>query len=79
MLSMSGRSIVSLRPSWSFYADRFALKRLPIESPTQTSYAIITVKNRTLSPAIERFIECAREVTKPKDVASWCGARKIAV
>ena len=48
------------------YADRFALKRLPIEFPTQMSYAIITLKNRTLSPAVDRFIECAREVAKSK-------------
>src|SRR5215813_7321628 len=67
LLSMSGRFIVSLpRSIVELYADRFALKRLPIEFPTQTSYAIITLKNRTLSPAIERFIACAREVTKSK-------------
>jgi DNA-binding transcriptional LysR family regulator len=66
-LSMSGRFIVALPLSIvELYADRFALKRLPIEFPTEMSYAIITLKNRTLSPAVERFIKCAREVTKSK-------------
>jgi DNA-binding transcriptional LysR family regulator len=66
-LSISGRFIVALpRSIVELYADQFALKRLPIEFPTQTSYAIVTLKNRTLSPAVERFIECAREVTKSK-------------
>ena len=37
-------------------ASRFA-------HPT-VSVAIVTVKNRTLSPVVERFIACAREVTK---------------
>jgi hypothetical protein len=27
--------------------------------------AVVTLKNRTLSPVVERFIECAREVTRP--------------
>jgi hypothetical protein len=46
------------------YADRLALKRLPIEFETQMSYAIVTLKNRTLSLTVERFIEHAREVAK---------------
>jgi DNA-binding transcriptional LysR family regulator len=69
-LSMSGRFIVALpRSIVELYADRFALRRLPIEfpaHPTQKSYSIITLKNRTLSPAVERSIECAREVAKLK-------------
>lgn len=65
LLSMSGRFIVALpRSIMELYADRFALKRLPIEFPTPMSYTIITLKNRTLSPAVERFIECAREIAK---------------
>ena len=27
--------------------------------------AILTLKNRTLSPVVERFVKCAREVAKP--------------
>ena len=65
-LSMSGRFIVALpRSIAELYADHFGLKRLPIEFPTRLSYALVTLKNRTLSPAVERFIECAREIAKP--------------
>jgi DNA-binding transcriptional LysR family regulator len=46
-----------------FYAERFALKRLPIELPIEPfSVAIVTLKNRTISPVAQRFIDCAREV-----------------
>jgi DNA-binding transcriptional LysR family regulator len=63
---MGGRFVVAMPLSLAkLYADRFALTLLPIEFPTQMSYAIITLKNRTLSPTVERFIDCAREVAKP--------------
>jgi DNA-binding transcriptional LysR family regulator len=46
-----------------FYAERFALKRLPIELPIEPfSVAIVTLKNRTISPVAQLFIDCAREV-----------------
>lgn len=32
---------------------------------TQSSIGIITLKNRTLSPLAQLFIDCAREVAKP--------------
>jgi DNA-binding transcriptional LysR family regulator len=45
------------------YGDRFSLKVLPIDLPVRPwLVAIVTLKNRTLSPVVERFIECAREV-----------------
>jgi DNA-binding transcriptional LysR family regulator len=76
-LSMSGRFIVALpRSIVDLYADRFALKRLPMEFQTQMSYAIVTLKNRTLSPAVERFIECAREVTKSGTGPPATGAKR---
>jgi DNA-binding transcriptional LysR family regulator len=41
------------------------LKVLPVELPERPwRIAIGTLKNRTLSPVVERFIACAREVTK---------------
>ena len=47
------------------HADRFALKVLPIEMPSWPWLVVaLTLKNRTLSPVVERFIECAREVAK---------------
>jgi DNA-binding transcriptional LysR family regulator len=47
----------------NFYAERFALKRLPIELPIEPfSVAIVTLKNRTISPVAQLFIDYAREV-----------------
>jgi len=43
-----------------------ALKVLPVKLPVRPwTVAIATLRNRTLSPVVERFIECAREVSKP--------------
>jgi DNA-binding transcriptional LysR family regulator len=42
-----------------------SLKVLPIKLPVRPwPVAIATLKRRTLSPVVERFIECAREVAK---------------
>jgi len=47
------------------YRDRYGLKALPVVLPDRPwPVVIMTVKNRTPSPAVERFIECAREVAK---------------
>jgi DNA-binding transcriptional LysR family regulator len=49
-----------------FYSDRFALKKLPIELPIQPfAVAIVTLKNRTISPVAQLFVDCAREVASP--------------
>jgi len=46
-------------------AHRYGITVLPIELSHQPwPAAIVTVKNRTLGPAVERFIACAREVAK---------------
>ena len=42
-----------------------SLKALPIKLPARPwLVTIVTLKNRTLSPVVERFIECTREVAK---------------
>ncbi|HMH74283.1 MAG TPA: LysR family transcriptional regulator substrate-binding protein, partial [Bradyrhizobium sp.] len=42
-----------------------SLKVLPVDLPVRPwPVNIVMLKNRTLSPVVERFIECAREVTK---------------
>jgi DNA-binding transcriptional LysR family regulator len=47
------------------------LKELPINLPVRPwLVAILTLKNRTLSPVVERFVKCAREVAKPFTKAS---------
>ena len=48
-----------------FNADRFSLKVLPLDLPAPPwPVTVVTLKSRTLSPAVERFIECARRMTK---------------
>src|SRR5215212_6477201 len=47
-------------------AARYALTTLPVEFSTQALPAgILTLKNRTLSPVVERFLTIAREVARP--------------
>jgi DNA-binding transcriptional LysR family regulator len=44
---------------------RHSLKVLPVSLPVRPwPLAIMTLRNRTLSPVVERFVECAREVAK---------------
>jgi DNA-binding transcriptional LysR family regulator len=48
-----------------YSADRFALKRLPIRLDVQPlSIGIVTLKDRTISPAAQLFIETARAVAR---------------
>ena len=49
-----------------FVPDHLLLKVLPIELPrAQLPIAIVTLKNRTLSPAAQLFIDCVRTLAKP--------------
>jgi len=44
-------------------AKRYALKRLPIQLSIKPSpVAVVTLRNRALTPAVQVFIECAREI-----------------
>jgi DNA-binding transcriptional LysR family regulator len=66
-LVASGQFITALPKS---IADQYSLKVLPIQLTAQPwSVAIFTLKNRTLSPVVERFIEHVRDVTQPMRVA----------
>jgi DNA-binding transcriptional LysR family regulator len=54
-----------------FNRSHFALKILPVELPLKPwPVAIVTLKNRTVSPVVGRFIECVRDVAK-----SWRARR----
>jgi DNA-binding transcriptional LysR family regulator len=45
--------------------DHYAITQLPVDLPaSQLSAAIVTLRNRTLSPVVERFLACVREVAK---------------
>jgi len=49
-----------------FGAERLLLKPLPVKLPKwQLPVAILTLKNRTLSPVAQLFINCAREIVGP--------------
>jgi hypothetical protein len=49
-------------------AERYSLKILPVELNVRPwSVVIISLKNRTLSPVVQRFIECCRDVQKSVD------------
>jgi DNA-binding transcriptional LysR family regulator len=66
-LLASGR-FLSIVPGsvFRFPASNPGLKRLPIDLPTtRTPVAVITLKNRTLSPVAQVFIDCARKLVKP--------------
>jgi DNA-binding transcriptional LysR family regulator len=65
-LAASGKFITAIPFSMlRANADQFGLKALPIKLPLRPwPVAIVMLKNRTLSPIVDRFIECAREVGK---------------
>jgi hypothetical protein len=49
-----------------FTGLHMAIKALPIELPSaHTRIGIVTLKNRTLTPVAQLFLDCAREAAKP--------------
>ena len=72
ILSMRGHFIAVLPASiLRFNPGLYALKELPLDLPMpQWPASIVTLKNRTLSPPVERFIECARDVASVMDPPS---------
>ena len=49
-----------------FPTRRSEIKVLPVDLPmARLPNRIVTLKNRTLSPVAQLFIDCAREVAKP--------------
>jgi DNA-binding transcriptional LysR family regulator len=57
------RSASSLRLS----GKRFSIKALPVDLPIRPVHVgIVTLKNRTISPAGQLFIECARRIAKQR-------------
>ena len=54
-----------------------AIKALPIDLPdSQIPVGIITLKNRTLTPVAQLFIDCAREVARPMASKSLSARRR---
>lgn len=64
-LLATGRYVTTL-PVSMLHHNRDALRMLPVKFPARPRpVGIMTLKNRTLSPLAERFIECARQLAKP--------------
>jgi DNA-binding transcriptional LysR family regulator len=66
-LLATGRFLAVLsRSMLRLSGKRLGLRALPVNLPLWSGpVGIVTLKNRTLSPASELFIDCAREIAKP--------------
>jgi DNA-binding transcriptional LysR family regulator len=64
-LLATGRYVTTL-PVSVLYHNRDTLRMLPVKFPARPRpVGIMTLKNRTLSPLAERFIDRARQLAKP--------------
>ncbi|HZL31197.1 MAG TPA: hypothetical protein VFC54_09075 [Pseudolabrys sp.] len=69
-------SLLTVRPR--FWVIQEGLAVVPVNVPIEPMpVAIVTLKNRTLSPTVERFAECAREVGKSIGGRSVGSQRKL--
>ena len=60
---MAGGQFITAIPK--SIADRYSQKGLHVDLPVRPwPVVMVTLKNRTLSPVVERFAECAREVVR---------------
>jgi len=61
----SGEFITALpRSVLQIYRRPHLLKELPIDLSVQPPLAIVTLRNRTLTPGVQLFIQCARDVAQ---------------
>jgi len=66
LLADSNHITASASSVLRLHAARYGLRALSVDLPQPPWPAVVvTPRNRTLNPLVERFIECAREVTKP--------------
>ena len=62
----TGRFLSFLPGSMLHFSLQSTLKALPVESPIEPwPVGIVTLKNRTLSPAAQLFLDCARKTSRP--------------
>ena len=62
----TGRFLSTRPGSVMHFSPRSSLKALPVEPPIEPwPVGIVTLKDRTLSPAAQLFIDCARKMSKP--------------
>jgi len=69
LLSMRDRFISALPASiLRLNPDLYSVKELPLEVPMAPwPNLLVTLKHRTLSPPVQRFIECVRDVARAMD------------
>jgi DNA-binding transcriptional LysR family regulator len=64
-LVAKGQFLTIISESDLRFASSLAIKALPINLSSYRQIGIMTLKNRTLAPAVELFLDCARDVAKP--------------
>jgi len=70
-LTITGESVLR------FAGRDMAIKALPVPLPeARRAVGIVTLKNRTLTPVAQLFIDCAREVAKPLAIGKSVAARR---
>jgi DNA-binding transcriptional LysR family regulator len=61
----NGEFITALpRSVLQIYRSAHGLRELPIDLSVHPPVAIVTLRNRTLTPGVQLFIQCAREIAK---------------
>jgi DNA-binding transcriptional LysR family regulator len=61
----NGEFITALpRSVLQIYRELFGLKELPIDLSVRPPVAIVTLRNRTLTPGVQSFIQCARDMAQ---------------
>jgi len=62
----TGRFLSTRPRSMMHFSPQSTLKALPVEPPIDPwPVGIVTLKNRTLNPAAQLFIDCARRISEP--------------
>ena len=77
-LVAEGRFLTLAAESVFRFASRnMAIKALPIDVPDiRIPVGIVTLKNRTLTPVAQLFIDCAREIARPMAKGKTVSARR---
>ena len=68
---------IAYESTFRFAGRDQAIKALPINLPAnRMPVGIVTLKNRTLTPVAQHFIDCVREVAKPLATGKSVSARR---
>jgi hypothetical protein len=80
-LVAEGRLLTIIAESaFRFAGWNMTIKALPINLPEahrSVTVVIVTLKNRTLTPTAQLFIDCAREVAKRLAASKSASARRL--